>query len=73
MVAQIADKLSILYCKMADKERSKLLQRQYGIMDCVIEAQTDVDLALKIDVLEHFNQFDTLADLPCLKKILNGT
>ena len=73
MVAQIADKLSILYCKIADRERSKLLQKQYGIMDCVIQAQSEVDLALKIDVLEHYNQFDTLANVPCLKKILHAS
>lgn len=72
MVAIIADKLSILYCKKADKERSSLLQKQYGVMDCIIQNQDAVDLDLKIDVLEYYNQFDTLSKSSCLKKLLNG-
>ena len=71
MVAEIEDKLAILYCRKADKVKSDLLQKHYGVVDCLMNNYPEVDLNLKIDVLEHYNKFNHMSDEPCLKKILN--
>jgi len=71
MIAKIADKLGILYCRKALNVTSDLLQVQYGIAPCIIPNRTDVDLDLKIHILEYYNQFTTMSSAICLKKILN--
>ena len=71
MIAKIADKLSILYCRKADEVTSDLLRMQFGVAPCVLPIRTNVDLDMKINILEYYNQFETMSNAICLKRILN--
>ena len=75
--AQIAKKLSILYCEIAESNISDLESKLYGV-SCNQQNNIPNDFKLKVEILEYYNKMeDNLSAYnvkynKCLKNILNG-